>query len=170
MIPRYILIPKFHSKTSFPLKFKCPFWQERIRYKCKETRNENSVLEYLYSFLFLCLLITGTWANSKDNILLYSETPCFNRNTDCDRDHMPTMKTVHFLPLYEGSRHCPHHTMCAGFALHTDLFPRLKLIFAESCCCCWVLCSPTGERKSSAEKQILKAGLLLNSHDRGIRV
>lgn len=78
-----------------------------------------------------------------------------------------------FAPVKWGKQTPPSlRPTCAGFALHTDLFSRLKLIFSQSCCCCccWILCSPTGESKSSPEKQILKAGLLLNSHDRGIRV
>lgn len=70
-----------------------------------------------------------------------------------------------FVPVKWGKQTLPSlYQFCSG---HRPV--SLKLIWAESWCCYRVLCSPTAERNSSPEKQILKAGLLLNSHDCSIR-
>lgn len=73
-----------------------------------------------------------------------------------------------FVPVKWGKQTLPSLHRMSQFALDTDLTPRLKLILSKSCCCGRVLCSPTGERKSPPQKQIFKAGLLLNFHDCGI--
>jgi len=92
---------------------------------------------------------------------------------DCDRgsiSYAKKEKCVHLFTLNEGSRRyhlCIWHIV---FTLKTGLLRRLKLSLSESCCCAQVVCSPTGEKKSCPEKQILEDGLLLNFHEHYMRV